>query len=75
MIDAKYGDGSFFIMENNVASLFWLSLYGDSRYNNEKAYRWGDGTMVEKLANNRDAGVLPITEDNSRNGNNKRSFQ
>lgn len=69
MIDAKFGDGSFFIMENNVASLFWLSLYGDSRYNTPNAYRWTDGSMVEKLPNFRDVGVLPVTVGNCRNGN------
>jgi len=68
-IDAKYGDGSFFLLENNVATMFWLTLYGDQRYNNEREYYWGaTGKMVEKVKGYRDAGVMPITVGNCRNG-------
>ena len=68
-IDAKYGDGSFFLLEDNVATMFWLTLYGDSRYNNEREYYWATtGKMVEKVKGLRDVGVMPITIGNCRNG-------
>lgn len=69
-IDAKYGDGSFFLLEENVATMFWLTLYGDQRYNTPDAYYWATtGKMVEKVKNFRDVGILPITIGNCRNGN------
>lgn len=69
-IDAKYGDGSFFLLEENVATMFWLTLYGDPRYNTPNSYYWAStGKMVEKIKNFRDVGVLPITIGNCRNGN------
>jgi len=68
-IDAKYGDGSFFLLEDNVATMFWMTLYGDQRYNNDSEYYWGaTGTQVEKIKGYRDVGLLPITVGNCRNG-------
>lgn len=69
-IDAKYGDGSFFLLENDVATMFIFNLYSNPMYNTPNAYYWEQtGKMVEKIKNFRDVGTLPITVGNCRNGN------
>lgn len=72
-IDDKvgFGDGTFFIVENNVMSLFWFNLYNDARYYNNDRFlvtQAGGDKWVEKIKGYRDAGVTPFTVGDCRDG-------
>lgn len=70
-IDDKFGDGTFFIVENNVMSLFWFNLYNDPRYYQGNRFYVQQGTggkWVEKIQGYRDAGVIPFTVGDCRDG-------
>jgi hypothetical protein len=66
-IDDKFGDGTFFIVENNVLAFFWLNLFNDSRYRTEN---WAimNGKKVEHIKGYRETSVTPFAIGNCRDG-------
>ena len=70
-IDDMYGDGSFFIVENNVLAFFWFTLFNDPRYRtaNKTLITTATGRKwVEHIAGYRDSGVANFLVGNCRDG-------
>jgi hypothetical protein len=72
-IDDKvgFGEGTFFIVEDNVLSLFWFNLYNDPRYytgNKFLVTQAAGDKWVEKVQGYRDAGTTPFTVGDCRDG-------
>lgn len=69
-IDAKFGDGTFFIVENETLAFFWFTLYNDPRYNRQNDYlvETAKGDKFVEKDEYRDAGIVPFTVGNCRNG-------
>lgn len=70
-IDDKFGSGTFFIIEDNVLSLFWMTLWNDERYNQANRFlitQAAGDKWVERVKGYRDATVTNFTIGDCRDG-------
>lgn len=67
-IDAKFGEGTFFLVEENTLAFFWLTLWNDPRYNRPNDYRFNGGKYIDKIKGYRDVTVTNFGVGNCRDG-------
>lgn len=66
-IDAKFGDGTFFLVEENTLAMFWLNLWDSPLYNRPNDYLF-NGKYVEKIKGFRDVTTTGFAVGNCRDG-------